>query len=220
MTAFTPRVIDLSHHNVGPLKGGGIDFDAVATAGIWGVICKASEGAGYGDPTYDVRRRSIKAAGLLHGAYHFNTGEAVRAQVDRFFLEADPDDSTLMVLDFEKQTVKSKGQMSVSQAIVFLHMVETRLGRKAAIYSGDVLRENIGRLGPLDREYITSHRLWHCQYGPVARLPVGFERYWLWQYAADGFGPQPHGIAGVKGLGTDMSTYAGSREQLAAEWTA
>jgi hypothetical protein len=50
---LTPREIDISHHNVGPLKGGGIDFEAAA--GIRVVICKASEGADYGDPTYDAR---------------------------------------------------------------------------------------------------------------------------------------------------------------------
>jgi lysozyme len=69
MTAITPRVIDISLHNVGPLKRGAIDFEAVASAGICGVICKASEGAAYGDPTYAPRRKEIKAAGVLHGAY-------------------------------------------------------------------------------------------------------------------------------------------------------
>lgn len=219
MTAITPRVVDLSHHNVGPLKGGAIDFKAVAAAGIWGVICKASEGAGYGDPTYDQRRTAIKAAGLLHGAYHFNTGEAVRAQVDKFFLEADPDEGTCMVLDFEKQTVKSKGDMSISQMVVMLHMIETRLGRKAKIYSGNRLRETIAKLGPLDRAYVCEHRLWYCQYGPRAdKLPAGFSKYWLWQYTGDGLGPPPHNIAGVKGLGVDLNAYQGTREQLASEW--
>jgi hypothetical protein len=32
MTATTPRVIDISHHNIGPLKGGQIDFEAVGIA--------------------------------------------------------------------------------------------------------------------------------------------------------------------------------------------
>jgi lysozyme len=215
---MTPFVIDISHHNVGPLHGGEIDFNAIRSAGIVGVICKASEGSGYGDPTYADRRVAIESAGLKHGAYHFNTGEAVAAQIDRFFREADPSDKTLMVLDFEKQTVAAKGDMSVQQMVAFLRQVEARLGRKAAIYSGNRLRENIAKLDAEDQAYVTSHRLWHCQYGPKAVLPKGFSKYWLWQYAADGFGPLPHGIKGVNGLGTDMSTYQGTADQLAAEW--
>lgn len=213
-----PRVIDISHHNVGPLKGGQIDFAAVATAGIWGVICKASEGVGYGDPTYDARRTAIKTAGLLHGAYHFNTGESVKTQVDRFFREAEPDDNTLMVLDYEKQTVLSKGDMSIQQAVEFLHLVETRLGRKAAIYSGNRLKETIDRLGPEDKAYVCSHRLWLAQYGPHAVLPHGFNNWWLWQYTGDGFGQPPHSIAGVKGSGIDINTFAGSHKELIASW--
>jgi lysozyme len=221
MPSITPRVIDISHHNLGPLKGGAIDFEAVAAAGIWGVICKASEGAGYGDPTYAARRTAIKAAGLAHGAYHFNTGEPVAAQVDRFFREAQPDASTCMVLDFEKQPIASKGDMGIGQAVEFLHQVETRLGRKAKIYSGNRLRETIGQLSAADRAYVRAHDLWYCQYGPAAnKLPAGFSKYWLWQYTGDGLGPPPHSIPGVTGAGIDLNVYDGTREQLMAEWSA
>lgn len=216
---ITPRVIDISHHNVGPLKGGEIDFMAVLKAGIWGVICKASEGSLYGDPTYEARRDAIKGAGLLHGAYHFNTGEAVKAQVDKFFREAQPDDQTLMVLDYEEQTVASKGNMSIQQAVVFLHQVEDRLGRKAAIYSGNRLKETIGALGRDDRAYICAHRLWLAQYGSHAVLPPGFANYWLWQYTGDGFGQPPHSIAGVKGNGIDLNAFNGTYEELKAGWS-
>jgi lysozyme len=213
-----PRVVDISHHNIGPLKGGQIDFGAMAAAGIWGVICKASEGAGYGDPTYDARRPLIKSAGLEHGAYHFNTGETVSAQIDRFFVEADPDDRTCMVLDFEEQMVKSKGNMSMQQAVDFLHAIETKLGRKAKIYSGNRLKENISKLALADREYALSHDLWLAQYGPKAVLPPGFKKYWLWQFTGDGLGQPPHSIAGIKGAGIDLNTFDGTREQFAASW--
>ena len=36
----------------------------------------------------------------MWGAYCFNTGEPVADQVDEFFKVADPDDQTLMALDF------------------------------------------------------------------------------------------------------------------------
>lgn len=218
MTTMTPRVIDISHHNVGPLPGGQIDFSALASAGIYGVICKASEGSGYGDPTYRRRREQIKQANLLHGAYHFNTAEAVMAQVDRFFSEAQPDETTCMVLDYEQQTVKAKGNMSIMQLVAFLRVVEQRLGRKAAIYSGNRLKETLGQLDAEDRAYVCSHRLWLAQYGPHAVLPDGFANYWLWQYTGDGFGQPPHSIAGVKGNGIDLNVFDGTRDQLAANW--
>ncbi|SDD95768.1 lysozyme [Bradyrhizobium brasilense] len=217
---MTPRVIDISHHNVGPLPGGQIDFSALASAGIWGVICKASEGAGYGDPTYRRRREQIKQAGLLHGAYHFNTGEAVMAQVDRFFKEAQPDDTTCMVLDYEKQNVVSKGDMSINQLVAFLRIGEQRLGRKLKIYSGNRLRETIGLLkDPADVAYVASHQLWYCQYHHVAdKLPKQFAKYWLWQYTGDGLGDPPHSIKGVSGAGVDLNVFDGTRDQLAASW--
>lgn len=216
--AITPRVIDISHHNSGPIRGE-IDFAAVGNAGIWGVICKASEGTGYADPTYDSRRALIKAAGLLHGAYHFNSGEDVTIQVERFFAQAEPDDSTCMVLDLERQTQLGLGQMDLPHTLEFLHQVETGLGRKAKLYSGDVLKSfNTANLGPLDQQFLFSHDLWLAQYGARAVLPRGFSKYWLWQYTGDGFGPPPHSIAGESGQGCDLNVFDGTRDQLTASW--
>lgn len=218
MSSITPRVIDISHHNVGPLKGGQIDFDAAAQAGIWGVICKASEGTGYGDPTYDSRRALIKAAGLAHGAYHFNTGEDTTTQVERFLAQAEPDDTTCMVLDFERQTNLKVGDMSITQALEFLHLLESALGRPGKIYSGDRLKESIGSLGPLDQAFLLRHDLWLAQYGTAAKLPTGFDGYWLWQFTGDGFGSPPHSIAGINGAGCDLNAFIGTRDQLVASW--
>lgn len=220
MAIITPRVIDISHHNVGPLKGGQIDFEAAAKAGIWGVICKASEGTGYGDPTYDARRPLIKAAGLVHGAYHFNTGEDTRTQVERFLAQAEPSNTTCMVLDFERQTNLKLGNMTIQQACEFLHLIDDALGRKAKIYSGDRLKENIGQLGPLDRAFLLEHDLWLAQYGATAELPAGYAKYWLWQFTGDGFGEMPHSIAGINGKGCDLNAFGGDCDALVASWVA
>jgi len=206
-----PRVVDISHHNSGKF-----DFAAVAKAGVWGVIHKASQGRSYVDPTYADRRNAVRGAGLLWGAYHFNTGESVTAQVDNFMKAAKPDASTLMVLDFEDNP---SSQMSIQQAVEFLRTLEIRLGRKGAIYGGNRIKENVGKLDTSDRAYITSHKLWLCQYGPKAVLPPGWSKYWLWQFTGDGIGPTPHSIAGIPGNGIDINTYDGTREQLTAEWT-
>lgn len=69
-------------------------LDLLASNGIRGVIHKASEGARYGDPTNRLRRQQIKQAVILYGSCHFDAGEVVIAQVDRFFKEAEPDETT------------------------------------------------------------------------------------------------------------------------------
>ena len=213
--AMTPYVVDISHHNTGTLAGGVIDFEAMQKAGIWGVIHKASQGRAYRDPDYAARRKDATRVGLLWGAYHFNTGDSIDGQVENFLAAADPDDKTLLVLDFEDNRLSN---MSIEQAITFLGLAEKRIGRSLAIYSGNRVKANIYRLSGLDRDYLTSHRLWLCQYGPRAVLPTGWAKWWLWQYTGDGIGPLPHAIAGVKGTGIDLNTYSFSREQLAQEW--
>lgn len=211
---FTPRVVDMFHGDVIGAAG----FKPAADAGVWGIIHKATEGDGYWDPLYDARRKFAAEANLLWGAYHFNTGALVARQIDNFFRHAQPDENTLMVLDYED---KKSSQMSAAQLVDFLHQGEAKLGRKLAIYSGNRLKEQIGNLSGADLAYVCSHRLWLCQYGPVAKFPKGFSKYWLWQYTGDGLGPLPHYVPGITvpgGKGIDLNVYNGTQEQLTAEW--
>jgi lysozyme len=208
------RVVDIFHGD-DVAKGG---FKPAADAGVWGIIHKASESAGYKDPKYKERRKLAAEAGLLFGAYHFNSGSPVDTQLDNFFTAAQPDDTTLMVLDYED---KPSSQMTIFNAVEFLRKGEERLGRKLAIYSGNRLKEQIGKLSIEDQVYVCSHRLWLCQYGPVAKVPKGFVKPWLWQYTGDGIGPMPHYVPGITvpgGKGIDLNTYDGTRDQLIAEW--
>jgi lysozyme len=205
--SMIPRVIDISHHNtVG-------DLHLVAAANIWGVIHKATEGDHYVDPTYAARRKLAHDAGLFWGAYHFNTGAETSAQVDYFLENAKPDPDTLLVLDFEDNR---QSNMSIQQAVEFLYLVEEQIGRKAAIYSGNRLKENMASLNKADRDYVTSHRLWLCQYGPTPKLPPGFAKWWLWQFT-DGVINKGHSVPGVAGE-VDQNTYLGTKAELESEW--
>src|SRR5579863_4160519 len=47
------------------------DFGALAAAGVRAIIHKATEGIGFIDPFYHMRRTLAQATGLLWGAYHF-----------------------------------------------------------------------------------------------------------------------------------------------------
>lgn len=211
-----PLVIDISHHN------GVTDFKKAWDFGIRGVIHKASEGNYSVDSTYADRRQRAAKVGMLWGAYHFCSGDSIRSQIDLFMTAANPDNKTLMVLDYE-QNFGRHGNMDVFHAIEFMRALEQRIERPCAIYSGNWLKESIGSLKDTDLDYVLSHRLWLCHYTrpdatPV--LPHGFAKYWLWQYTGDGQGNPPHNVPGIiagnKGL--DINHYAGTADDLAKEW--
>jgi lysozyme len=191
-----------------------VSFARARQAGIFGIIHKASEGAGFVDPKYARRRMRARRAGLLWGAYHFGTSDDVGAQVNNFLSAAAPDAETLVALDYESNGAAT---MSLDQARQFLAAVENRLGRKAVLYSGDLIKEQLGdRVDP----FFGSHRLWLAEYGPVPRVPPSWSQQWLWQYSGDGIGPEPRTVAGIPGAdGTiDCNSYEQSAADLAAQW--
>lgn len=206
-----PFVVDIYH-------GDDVqDFGLVKAAGIVGIIHKATQGTNITDFTYAKRRTLATAAGLKWGAYHFNTGADVPSQVDHFMQAADPDDDTLMALDYEDN---SASEMSINEAADFLDLLGHRLGRQPIIYSGNRIREQLPKASAATQAFIGSHKLWLCEYGPVAKIPVPWTSYFLWQFTGDGIGPQPHTIPGIPVNGLDISTYGGTAEQLEAEWVA
>jgi GH25 family lysozyme M1 (1,4-beta-N-acetylmuramidase) len=142
--AINPLVVDLSHHNEVA------DFDKIKAAGIAGIIHKATEAIGFVDNMYAVRRGPAMNAGLLWGAYHFLRSVSIQAQVDFFLKIAAPDNTTLLALDHEDERVL------LINAKEFLLRVEDVVGRKAVLYSGFLIKEQLG-----DRmdAYLAAHRL-------------------------------------------------------------
>jgi len=206
MTTIHPRVIDISHYDKVDDDG----FEQAKAFGIWGVIHKASEGPGNIDHSYEDRRLDAIDAGLLWGAYHFIRPGDVAGQVRHFLERAAPDDETLLALDYEVNKVP------LTAAREFLRMVAEKVGRKPVLYSGNTIKE---KLGHAKDEFFGSHRLWLAQYGPVPRIPNSWQSAWLWQYTGDGVGPTPHNVPGIHiPGGLDISSYAGSEDQLKFEW--
>jgi GH25 family lysozyme M1 (1,4-beta-N-acetylmuramidase) len=187
-----------------------ISFKPAKDKGIHGIIHKASEGATIRDHSYDARRQMAKDAGMLWGAYHFLRPGDMQAQVSHFIASAHPDGSTLLALDHEDPKV------SLIAAIRFLELIEKQMGRKAVLYSGFLIKDQLGsRYDP----YLAKHRLWLSHYNTHPSWPSTWDVPWLWQYTGDGVGPNPHNVPGIKGgKGIDMNSYAGTAEQLAAEW--
>jgi GH25 family lysozyme M1 (1,4-beta-N-acetylmuramidase) len=194
-----PNVIDCYHGNTIN------DFAALKAAGVLGVIHKCTQGANIVDPMYATRRKLATDAGLLWGAYTFNTGQDVLAQVTEFFSHAEPDANTLMALDFEDNP---QSQMSLNQAYSFLSQGDVKLGRKLVLYSGNRIKD---LLGPKLNPFFGSHRLWLPQYGPVAKVQPSWKSQWLWQYSESGKLPGTDGAI-------DLNFYAGTSDQLKLEW--
>lgn len=208
-----PRVTDISHHNTV------VDLHATAAAGVWGVIHKATQGTGYRDPTYVVRRQPVADAGMLWGAYHFGDSSDPIAQVRNFLDYSTPGNGTLLVLDYEDHPSGKSRTMRPQQMVSFLREIERRTGRKAWLYSGNRIKEDVHVLSKTDRDYVTQHPLWLCQYGPQPKLPMGFDQTVLWQYTDGRVGPGPHGIPGITGQ-VDLNAFNGTREDLESLWIA
>jgi lysozyme len=201
MIMTTAQVIDLSHHD--PAS----DYVAVFNSGIRGIIYKATQGIEYTDPTYTSQRIKAKQAGLQWGAYHFADSADVAAQAKNFLAYRPPDPDELFCLDWEDNAGNA---MSKEQAQEWITTVETALGRlgECVIYSGNTAKERI--IGK--DTFFGSRRLWLAQYTKATpSWQESWNSYWLWQYSETGKCP------GVNGK-IDVNHYAGSLDQLAAEW--
>lgn len=201
-------VVDLSHFDTVT------SFTDAKNAGVAGVIYKATQGSSYRDPTYADRRGEAAAAGLLWGAYHFGDNSPVQAQVSNFLNSARPDANTLLALDYEPN---GNATMSLDQARQFLTLVAQQVGRKPVLYSGSLIKQTL----PQPDAFFGSHKLWLAQYASAPVLPTSWQNYWLWQYSDGSAGPQPHSVAGIPGNSNgqiDCNTFAGTAQELAAQW--
>jgi lysozyme len=198
-------VVDISHFNTGPL-----DFVAAKNAGVVGVIAKATQGSGFKDPAYGARKTAAVNAGLLWGAYHFGTGANVDSQLSNFLGTTGIDNAMLYALDFEANPGNTMG---LAQAKAFIQKLDTRLGRKAVIYGGDLLKT---ALGGTNDAFLGQHRLWWAQYNTTANIPPTWSQFWLWQFTDGHHGPPPHAVNGIGPC--DIDNFAGTAAQLQAQW--
>ena len=191
-------VLDLSHHNEVA------SFDAIRKSGIVGIIHKASEGSDYVDPTYAPRRVQAKAAGLLWGAYHFLRPGDQKEHAAHFIKSASPAVDDLICADHEDNT------MSLSDLQAFLAAVYALTQRRAVIYSGHLIKEQVGaRTLP----GLAAHQLWIAHYtsGQPSWPTETWPHYFLWQYTDKGSAP------GVSGW-VDCNTTQLSETQLRDVW--
>jgi lysozyme len=202
---INPVVVDIYHGD--SVK----NFAAARQWGVRGIIHKATEGPNLGDRAYARRRPKATEVGLLWGAYHYmRPGDPV-AQADRFVDTAKPDPRTLVAIDHEDARVR------LADAIKFMRRVEDRIGRKVVLYSGALIKSQIRRATAAEKSYLASRHLWLSHYNARPRWPSTWRTPWLWQFTGDGNGPLPHRVDGMQDR-LDIDSYAGTADQLAAEW--
>jgi len=190
-------------------------FKKAADFGIWGIIHKATTGATGKDAKYPTRRKLASDAALLWGAYHWGTKADVAKQVKNFLDFAEPDQNTLVALDYERT---GGNTMTLDQAREFLTRIEEQLRRKAVIYSGDLIKT---RLGNRKDPFFGAHRLWLAHYNVHPVVQRSWDKYWLWQYTDNTRGIKPNQVSGIPGDSKgnlDCDSYDGTRAQLDAEW--
>ncbi|MEK1851861.1 MAG: glycoside hydrolase family 25 protein [Phyllobacterium sp.] len=199
-------VIDISHHN-----GTRLRFDKARDDGIAGVIQKATQGEGYVDRTFARNRTAALDSGLLFGAYHFGTGANGISQAEHFLRTVDPDENTVVVLDFEDNPTGSS--MTLEEARSFVTHIHAVLGRWPGLYSGHTIKRALG--STVDRT-LRNCWFWLAQYGPTPVVPATWDTYKLWQYTDGGVGPEPHK---VDGIGTcDREFFQGNMNELRTWW--
>jgi len=204
-------VIDLSHHQEI------VDFDRIRRDGIVGVIHKATQGFTFLDKKYAERKEQALDAGLLWGAYHFGVGGDGSDQADFFLNTIEPDEETLIVLDYEPNLTGPT--MSLNQAREFVEHTSGVTGRFPGLYSGHLIKEQLAGVTPPD-PVLSNCFLWIAQYkGPKPlNIPATFRTWTFWQYTDGVHGPEPHRVDGV-GL-CDRNQFNGSLAQLKRLWGA
>jgi lysozyme len=200
-------VVDLSHHNAD------VDFAQLASAGIAGVLHKATQGAGYADPLYASRQPQARAAGLLWGAYHFGDGSDPQTQAAHFLDSANAASGDLLALDVEQDTQGSS--MTLAQAEAFVQAVFRRTGRWPGVYDGSYLKQ---LLGASTNSPLGNCWLWISEYAASPVIAPLWPAWTLWQYTDGILGPGPHSVAGVGACDRDM--YNGDLAALKAWWGA
>ena len=203
---ITNSVIDLSHHN-----GTRLRFDKAKADGIIGVIQKATQGEAYVDPTFKKNRDAVLEAELLFGAYHFGTGSNGVSQAEHFLEIVDPDDKTVIVLDFEDNPAGTS--MTLEEARAFVTHIHDKVGRWPGFYSGHTIKRALGTtVDPV----LKNCWFWLAQYGPTPVVPPCWSTWTMWQYTDGGVGPKPHDVDGIGRY--DRENYNGTDAQLQSWW--
>jgi GH25 family lysozyme M1 (1,4-beta-N-acetylmuramidase) len=181
------ELVDLAHWQ------SPVDFAALKAAGIVGVICKATQGGGYVDPTFADKAAAARKAGVLFGAYHFADPDSAagdpEAEADHFLAVARAVPWDLRpALDLERSALPAS--VTDDWALAWLERVEFHTGIAPLVYTGPSWAAAHVEPNPA----LAQFPLWvaHWTTHPTPDLPRPWTSWVLWQYG----GSTVPGIAG------------------------
>jgi|SRR6476620_4310553 len=204
-------VVDVSHHQRG------VDWARVKNAGIQGVLVKATQGLTYEDDYYDRHTASVKAYGMLHGAYHFGTFGNGKYQAAHFLEVVQPTSQTLLALDFEDDPAGP--DMTGAQAAEFVTYIKEQTGRWPMFYSANYWTQP--HLNQTSWEIMKNCPLWLAGYVKESKLviPKPWTNWAIWQYTEGQHGIEPRHTDGMPNGQCDRGRFRGTPDELRAFWT-
>jgi lysozyme len=187
--------------DVSSYQGTGIDWTRVKRAGFAGVFVKATEGAGYINPTFRAQASGARAAGLRVGFYHFarpdhtKDGQAEAVHYENVTAGHRTRADLRPVLDFESWTsrvrdpIRGSGWESsvlVGWARAWVQHVKRVTGDGPMFYSYPAFIERLAPTTPI------GYGLWLAAYGSndgtehPYRVPKPWKRAVLHQFTSQG----------------------------------
>jgi lysozyme len=190
--------IDISHHQDFP------DFTKVKAAGVIAMIHKATEGSSYVDPNRGRNCKNAIDAGIAVATYHWLSPDSDPAKQMQFYLDTvQPVEGERVVIDYEEDGCTLD---DLHEAVTAL-MADPR-GLKIAVYSGHLLKEQLG--DDHDGLLADNTDLWLAQYttGTPSWPKNTYPEWDLWQYSESGT------INGISGSYVDLNRFNGTNEEL------
>lgn len=195
------RGVDVSHYQ------GKVRWDLMKPDTIHFVFVKATGGVRFIDPEFYNNWHGTREAGITRGAYHFYyASDDAKDQAEHFIkiVESLKPDDLPPVLDLEIPDGAQKDAI-IEGALVWLKLVEQKLGRKPVIYTGHTFANQY-----LTDERFSDYALWIAEYGvQTPSVPTTWkdEGWKLWQHSQNGT------MEGMTGS-VDLSLFNGSLSDL------
>lgn len=164
---------------------------------LYFVICKATEGTSYIDPTYETNCKILKEKHVVRGAYHFYLCEYDPIAQAQHFAKVITENQFLKigqlppVLDIENASMDSNcGNLSTSQKniLLFLEEVEKLTGRIPMIYTNKSTGDKF-----LNSPDFAKYPLWIAAYSSdltEKNIPTAWKNNWTFWQRSDSYSYQ------------------------------
>ena len=194
--------VDVSDHN------DTVTWSKVKAAGRSFAFARTSDGLTGLDDQFATNWKGMKAAGLVRGAYQFFRARHGGVEQADVMLKQLADAGGLKagdlppVLDLETLDKQSAAD-TVARAKAWILRVQTKLGVKPIVYTGNNMSDAIGTT-------FKDYLLWVPHYQvDCPRVPVGWSTWTFWQSAEDG------SVNGISGHAVDIDFFQGKASDLA-----